>query len=188
MLVGIYHPSPLQMMHSHPECPWEPNVSTWKISNSIYHEREKTAVSQSYCKGIVLACRAGSSTFYQLYPTVNFLPFLTALPPSDKLTAIGFTGLFMGNTRRQHSQQSGRKLHLMLLLFVPSLPCASLESILRCKAPTPGLREHKSLLNYLRQRLQGKGGNCFCTAQHLCLSPETPISPLRLHQPRPSHG
>lgn len=136
MLVGIYYPSPLQMMHSHPECLWEPKVSTWKICDSICHERGKTAVPQSYCKGTVPACRAGSSTSYQLYPTVNLL-FLTALPPSDQLTAIGFTGLFTGNTRRQHSQQSCRKLRLMMLLFVPSLLHASLGSTLCWKVPTP---------------------------------------------------
>lgn len=110
---------------------------------SICCEQGKTTVPQSYCKGIALVCRVGSSTFYQLYPTANLLPFPTAPPPSDKLTAIRFTGLLIGNTRRQRLQQSCRKLHSMKLLFVPSLSCALRESTYI----HPGLRAHKSLLN-----------------------------------------
>lgn len=149
---------------------------------SICCEQGKTTIPQSYCKGIALVCRVGSSTFYQLYPTVNLLPFPTAPLPSDKLTAIRFTGLLIGNTRLRRLQQSCRKLHSMKLLFVPSLSCALRESTYTL------VWEPINHCWTIRRCFQGQGGSCFCTAWQLCPLLQTPISALRLHPSHPPHG
>lgn len=106
---------------------------------SICCEQGKTTLPQSYCKGIALVCRVGSSTFYQLYPTVNLLPFPTAPLPSDKLTAIRFTGLLIGNTRLWRLQKAALNVAVV---------CAQFILCLEGKHLHPGLRAHKSLLNY----------------------------------------
>lgn len=183
MLVGIYCPSPLQIRHSHPECLWEPDVPTQKMCNSICRERGKTTVPQCSRKGIVPVRRAGSGTFHQLYvPPVNLLPLLTAPPPPDTLTATRFTGLCIGNTKAALAAE------LQKAALNDAAVCARFTPCLAGKHLHPGLRAYKSSLNSLRQHFQGQGGNCFCTAWHLCPLLETPISPLRPHQPRPPRG
>lgn len=170
MLVGIYYPSPLQTTRPHPECLWEPNASAQKICNSRCHERGKPTVPQSYCKGIAPARRAGGSTSYQLYPTMNLLLFLTALPPSDKLTAGGCTGLFMGNTRRQHSHRAAESC----TWWCCCLPQALLESTYTL------VQRHKIDVELPQAMLLRRGRQLLFHSPAVLLL-RTPINPPQVH-------